>query len=101
MTQSIYNYEIVGEMLLIVDNCAACDEDSNISITNNMEEVLTEIAKKENRDLTKLEIVYRDSLLTWDRVIVTKQSGNKVLSVKFDTSSELDEDYLENLFFRV
>jgi hypothetical protein len=40
----------------------------SISLTNFMEEALTEIAISEELDLTKMKIIYRDSMGDWDGV---------------------------------
>ena len=45
MKVSNYSYRIVDDYLLIIDNSS--DKDNFVSITNNIENVLTEISMKE------------------------------------------------------
>ena len=42
-----------------------------MSVTNDMERVLTETAFHIDRTLADYEILYRDSAGTWDRVVAT------------------------------
>ena len=48
------------------------DQDKGaMSVTNDMERVLTEVAFHIDRTLADYEILYRDSEGTWDRVVMT------------------------------
>ena len=45
MKASNYSYRIIDDYLLIVDNSS--DKDNFVSVTNNIENILTEISMKE------------------------------------------------------
>ena len=43
----------------------------NMSVTNDLDRVLCDVAGLIDESLDKYSIVYRDSLGTWDRIVVT------------------------------
>lgn len=67
MTRSNYTYGIADgtdeKILWIVDSNLG-----NMSVTNDMENVLAEIEKKTQLPLEDYKIIYRDSMNTWDGV---------------------------------
>ena len=98
--QSIYNYKIIDNYLLIVDNLTNSNEGKYVSLTNNMEQVLSEINSEIDTDITSLNILYRDTLEDWDSVEITSIIGDKIDSVDFKLEVALDEDYLNSLFLK-
>jgi hypothetical protein len=71
MSKSNYSYEVNKELkrLEIIDHCGG----NSMSVTNNAENVLTEIQKTE--DIKKLRVVYRDTDSNWDTLIPTWKDG--------------------------
>ena len=60
------------------------DEDlGNMSVTNDLEQVLCDVALNVDQSLDSYSIVYRDSTGTWDRIIVTR---HKVLAHVFNVT---------------
>ena len=98
--QSIYNYKIIDNYLLIVDNLTNSNEGKYVSLTNNMEQVLSEINSEIDTDITSLNILYRDTLEDWDSVEITSIIGDKIDSIDFKLEVALDEDYLNSLFLK-
>lgn len=47
------------------------DQDQGKSVTNDIEHVLQEISREENRPLTGCKVIYRDSDGNWDGVELT------------------------------
>jgi len=56
MRKSDYTYRIDGNILFIED-----ENRGNMSVTNNIENVLDEIAKELNTSMQNYRVVYRDS----------------------------------------
>lgn len=48
------------------------DEDQGKTVTNDIDYVLSEISREENRPLTGCQVIYRDSDGTWDGVELTE-----------------------------
>lgn len=58
--------ELIQEIRII-------DEDlGNMSVTNDLERVLCDVAFNVDRTLDNYSILYRDSTGTWDRIVVTR-----------------------------
>ena len=55
-----------AKMIRIVDQ-----DLGKMSVTNDLERVLCDVAGQLEEDLDKYSIVYRDSTGTWDRIVVT------------------------------
>lgn len=53
-----------------------------MSVTNDIENVLTQIRKEIGKDIESLKIIYRDSVGTWDEV-VPKWDGDECEYVIF------------------
>lgn len=96
---SIYNYKVIDNYLLIVDNLNTEGGDY-LSVTNNIENVLSEINSQIDTDLSSLSIYYRDTLSMWDQVEITSMLGDKVEEIEFLNSPDVEDDYLEKLFFK-
>jgi len=69
-------WPVRADFELLVDEPAKeiriIDEDlGNMSVTNDLDRVLVEVATQVDRSLDEYAIVYRDSTGTWDRVVVT------------------------------
>lgn len=77
MYKSDYTYTIENNLLRIVDLNLG-----NMSVTNNAEEVLTEILKVEGKQIKNLSVIYRDSEYNWDTLIPIWED-NKCVSVEF------------------
>lgn len=94
--KSNYDFKIIEDYLLIVDNDYG-SESAHTSVTNNMEQVLTEILAT-GVDITKFKIVYRDSRLNWDQVEVKSIKQNIVKYVDFLLDQYTDQEFFDNLF---
>ena len=96
MRTSSYSYRIVDDYLLIIDNSS--DKDNFVSVTNNIENILTEISmKKEN--IINYNIYYRDTEYNWNQVIIDNIINNKIEKIKFIISDHRNNEFFENLFF--
>ena len=96
MRTSSYSYRIVDDYLLIIDNSS--DKDNFVSVTNNIENILTEISmKKEN--IINYNIYYRDTEYNWNQVIIDNIINNKIEKIKFIISDNRNNEFFENLFF--
>ena len=91
-----YSYRIVDDYLLIIDNSS--DKDNFVSITNNIENVLTEISMKE-KNIIDYTIYYRDTEYNWDQIIIDSIIDNKVEKIKFIIPDNRNDEFFENLFF--
>ena len=96
MKISKYSYRIVDDYLLIIDNSS--DKDNFVSITNNIENVLTEISMKEE-NIINYNIYYRDTEYNWDQVVIDSIVNNKVEKIKFIIPDIKNDEFFENLFF--
>ena len=62
MKVSNYSYRIIDDYLLIVDNSS--DKDNFVSVTNNIENILTEISMKEENIINyNIKIITKNILL--------------------------------------
>ncbi len=96
MRTSSYSYRIVDDYLLIIDNSS--DKDNFVSVTNNIENVLTEISMKE-KNIIDYTIYYRDTEYNWDQIIIDSIINNKVEKIKFIIPDNRNNEFFENLFF--
>ena len=96
MRTSSYSYRIVDDYLLIIDNSS--DKDNFVSVTNNIENVLTEISMKE-KNIIDYTIYYRDTEYNWDQIIIDSIINNKVEKIKFIIPDNRNDEFFENLFF--
>ena len=96
MKASNYSYRIIDDYLLIVDNSS--DKDNFVSVTNNIENILTEISTKEE-NIINYNIYYRDTEYNWDQIIIDSIIDNKVEKIKFIISDNRNDEFFENLFF--
>ena len=96
MRTSSYSYRIVDDYLLIIDNSS--DKDNFVSVTNNIENVLTEISMKE-KNIIDYTIYYRDTEYNWDQIIIDSIIDNKVEKIKFIIPDNRNDEFFENLFF--
>ena len=96
MKVSKYSYRIVDDYLLIIDNSS--DKDNFVSITNNIENVLTEISMKEE-NIINYNIYYRDTEYNWDQIVIDNMINNKIEKIKFIISDHSNNEFFENLFF--
>lgn len=96
MRTSSYSYRIVDDYLLIVDNSS--DKDNFVSVTNNIENILTEISMKE-KNIINYNIYYRDTEYNWDQIIIDSIINNKVEKIKFIIPDNRNDEFFENLFF--
>lgn len=82
-----YSYTLEGAIISIIDL-----DRGNMSVTNGMEWVLDEIRRKEGLDtLDGFSVVYRDSLLRWDGVILGPNQ-----SIQFYPLGETTEEGAKN-----
>lgn len=77
MVRSDYTYSIEDDTLKIIDLNLG-----NMSVTNNIEEVLTEILHNEGNYIQDLKVIYRDSECIWDTVI-PEWNGCECVFVRF------------------
>ena len=96
MKASNYSYRIIDDYLLIVDNSS--DKDNFVSVTNNIENILTEISMKEE-NIINFNIYYRDTEYNWDQIIIDSIINNKVEKIKFVIPDNRNDEFFENLFF--
>lgn len=96
MKTSSYSYRIVDDYLLIIDNSS--DKDTFVSVTNNIENILTEISMKE-KNIINYNIYYRDTEYNWDQIIIDSIINNKVEKIKFIIPDNRNNEFFENLFF--
>ena len=96
MRTSSYSYRIVDDYLLIIDNSS--DKDNFVSVTNNIENVLTEISMKE-KNIIDYTIYYRDTEYNWDQIIIDSIIDNKIEKIKFVIPDNRNDEFFENLFF--
>ena len=96
MRTSSYSYRIVDDYLLIIYNSS--DKDNFVSVTNNIENVLTEISMKE-KNIIDYTIYYRDTEYNWDQIIIDSIINNKVEKIKFIIPDNRNNEFFENLFF--
>lgn len=61
-----FTYEISADNIVQI-----FDEDKGMSVTNDIENVLSEISELENRPLTGSTVIYRDTMGNWDGVTLT------------------------------
>lgn len=70
------------------------DEDAgNMSVTNDLERVLCDVAFNVDEPLDAYSILYRDSTGTWDRIIVTP---HETLAYTFDVTVRPGPEPFEN-----
>ena len=96
MKASNYSYRIIDDYLLIVDNSS--DKDNFVSVTNNIENILTEISTKEE-NIINYNIYYRDTEYNWDQIMIDSIINNKVEKIKFIIPDNRNDEFFENLFF--
>lgn len=96
MKVSNYSYRIIDDYLLIVDNSS--NKDNFVSVTNNIENILTEISMKEE-NIINYNIYYRDTEYNWDQIIIDSIVNNKVEKIKFIIPENRNDEFFENLFF--
>lgn len=96
MKTSSYSYRIVDDYLLIIDNSS--DKDNFVSVTNNIENILTEISMKE-KNIINYNIYYRDTEYNWDQIIIDSIIDNKIEKIKFIIPDNRNDEFFENLFF--
>ena len=96
MKTSSYSYRIVDDYLLIIDNSS--DKDTFVSVTNNIENVLTEISMIEE-NIINYDIYYRDTEHNWDQVVIDNIIDNRIEKVEFIISNHRNNEFFENLFF--
>lgn len=96
MKTSSYSYRIIDDYLLIVDNSS--DKDNFVSVTNNIENILTEISMKE-KNIINYNIYYRDTEYNWDQIMIDSIINNKVEKIKFIIPDNRNDEFFENLFF--
>ena len=96
MKVSKYSYRIIDDYLLIVDNSS--DKDNFVSVTNNIENILTEISTKEE-NIINYTIYYRDTEYNWDQIIINSIINNKIEKIEFIITNDRNNEFLENLFF--
>lgn len=96
MKTSSYSYRIVDDYLLIIDNSS--DKDNFVSVTNNIENILTEISMKE-KNIINYNIYYRDTEYNWDQIMIDSIINNKVEKIKFIIPDNRNDEFFENLFF--
>lgn len=78
MRKSNYSFSVVDNELKIIDDWCS----GYMSVTNNIENVLTEIRTKIGNVIESLNITYRDTDGIWDKV-TPEWSGNECVNVKF------------------
>jgi len=61
MVRANYSYKLIGNQLFIIDNNLG-----GMSVTNCIEDIIPEIAKREQRKATDFLVVYQDSMGIWD-----------------------------------
>ena len=96
MKVSNYSYRIIDDYLLIVD--ISSDKDNFVSVTNNIENILTEISMKEE-NIINYNIYYRDTEYNWDQIMIDSIINNKVEKIKFIIPDNRNDEFFENLFF--
>ena len=96
MKVSNYSYRIIDDYLLIVDNSS--NKDNFVSVTNNIENILTEISMKEE-NIINYNIYYRDTEYNWDQIMIDSIINNKVEKIKFIILDNRNDEFFENLFF--
>lgn len=60
--RAVYSCTIHGDVIAIVDHC------QGKSVTNDAENVIADLAAR--FDLSRYRVIYRDSLGTWDQLLV-------------------------------
>ena len=78
MRKSNYSFNIVGNQLRIVDEWYG----NFMSVTNNFENVLTEIRKIIGPDIVNMVIVYKDTNGDWD-MVKAEWVGEECINVIF------------------
>lgn len=78
MRKSNYSFGVVDNQLKIIDNWSV----GYMSVTNNIENVLTEIREQIGDNIENLSITYRDTNGDWDKV-TPKWDGQKCVNVNF------------------
>lgn len=78
MRKSNYSFTIDGNELKIVDEWYG----NFMSVTNNFENVLTEIREVIGESIVGMDIIYRDTEGIWDRV-TADWSGEECVNVNF------------------
>jgi hypothetical protein len=82
--RSMYDWGVRGSVLYITD------EGGYKSVTNDIENVLDDISAEISlQDMSKMKIMYRDSMGIWDGINVTL-SGSKISGVAFFPLTEKD-----------
>jgi hypothetical protein len=62
--RSVYSLTVHGDVIAIVDHC------QGKSVTNDAENVIADLAAR--FDLAKCRVIYRDSMGTWDQMLVDR-----------------------------
>jgi|688.fasta_scaffold00684_2 hypothetical protein len=78
MRKSNYSFTIDGNELKIVDEWYG----NFMSVTNNFENVLTEIREVIGESIVGMDIIYRDTEGIWDRV-TADWNGEECVNVNF------------------
>ena len=78
MRKSNYSFTIDGNELKIVDEWYG----NFMSVTNNFENVLTEIREVFGESIVGMDIIYRDTEGIWDRV-TADWNGEECVNVNF------------------
>lgn len=78
MRKSNYSFSVVDNQLKIVDNWC----NGYMSVTNNIENVLTEIRNDIGDNIELLSVIYRDTDGNWDKV-TPEWRGKECVNVKF------------------
>lgn len=98
-----YSWGTDGEILWLKDHGIECR-----SLTNDLENCLTEIAGQIKKPLTGYKIIYRDSMGEWDGIVITEMGDKRDLEVALDWLDFSKEkgrpywtDYLKINFFPI
>jgi hypothetical protein len=62
--RAVYSTTIHGDVIAIIDHCLGK------SVTNDAESVIADLAAR--FDLSKYRVIYRDSMGTWDQLLVDR-----------------------------
>jgi hypothetical protein len=106
--KATYSYEVFEGYLFIEDLC----EDGKLSVTMDMENVLKSISEEIGDEITKLQVLYKDSQGVWDgvkfkideseesRIVISEfvilncESLEDAVGIYSEQTSESDEKYL-------
>jgi hypothetical protein len=90
--RSQYHFKIDGDILAIVD------DNVGKSVTNDIENVLTDLVSALG-DIRKYHIIYRDSMDQWDSIILDKEGGiyTSILNFQFGSIGVKDYDEAKSI----